>query len=71
MPEGSKNIRTRTDPPFEDIVGVILAGGRSTRYGRNKAFETLGGKSLIGRVVETMTSLFRETILMTNTPSQY
>jgi len=71
MPEGSKNIRTRTDPPFEDIVGVILAGGRSTRYGRNKAFETLGGKSLIGRVVETMTSLFRETILMTNTPSEY
>ena len=71
MPEGSKNTRTSTDPPFEDIVGVILAGGRSTRYGRNKAFETLGGKSLIARVVETMTSLFKETILMTNTPSEY
>ena len=71
MPEGSKNTTDRGTPPFDGIVGVILAGGKSTRYGRNKAFELLGNKPLISYVVETMTSLFQETILMTNTPSEY
>ncbi len=71
MLEGSKNIRDNNTPPFDSIVGVILAGGRSTRYGRNKAFEPLGDKPLISHVVETMTSLFQETILMTNTPAEY
>lgn len=71
MPEDSQNIRVNFSPPIADITGVILAGGKSTRYGRNKALEMLGEKTLIERVVETMSSIFQEVILMTNTPSDY
>jgi len=35
------------------VVGAIIAGGQSTRFGGDdKFFEKLGGKSLIGHVVE-------------------
>ncbi len=71
MPEDSGNTKARPAPPYGNIAGVILAGGKSSRYGRNKAFEKLGGKTLINHVVDTMTSLFQHTILMTNTPSEY
>jgi len=71
MPEGSKNTNSKNTSLIQDATGVILAGGKSTRFGRNKAFETIGGSSLIARVVETMTSLFSETIIITNSPSQY
>lgn len=34
----------------EDIPVVLLAGGRSSRMGANKAFALLGGESLISRI---------------------
>ncbi len=34
------------------IAGVIIAGGRSSRMGREKAFELLDGKTLLDHVVE-------------------
>ncbi|TXI79192.1 MAG: molybdenum cofactor guanylyltransferase MobA [Cupriavidus sp.] len=36
----------------EDIPVVLLAGGRSSRMGFNKAFSQLGGKSLLARIVD-------------------
>lgn len=36
----------------EEVTGVILAGGMSRRLGRNKALEPIGGRPLIGRVLE-------------------
>lgn len=37
-----------------DPVGVILAGGRSSRFGGSKALAELGGKPLIGHVIERL-----------------
>jgi len=71
MPEDSENTKAKIKPPFTDSVGIILAGGKSTRYGRNKALENIGGRTLIEHVVETMTSLFESIILITNTPAEY
>lgn len=33
-------------------LGLVLAGGEARRMGGNKAFREVGGKSLIGRVIE-------------------
>lgn len=37
---------------IQDIGCVVMASGRSTRYGRNKLLEDLGGKPVILRTVE-------------------
>jgi len=40
-----------------DVTGVVLAGGRSSRFGdadANKAVASLGGRTLLGRVVDSL-----------------
>jgi len=44
---------------------VVLVGGRSRRIGRPKAFLDLGGRMLIERVLDVVTDLFPETLLVT------
>lgn len=56
---------------IKDVTGVILAGGKSLRYGRNKAMVKIDGIPLIERVINVMGSLFRHLILITNTPDEY
>ena len=56
---------------IKDVTGVILAGGKSLRYGRNKALVKIDGIPLIERVINVMGSLFRHLILITNTPHEY
>lgn len=53
------------------MTGIILAGGKSKRMGSNKAFLTLEGERLIDRTVRTFRDIFREVILVTNTPFDY
>jgi len=53
---------------ISDVSGIILAGGLSTRIGRDKGGLTLGGSPLGQRVVETIGSIFEEVIYVTNDP---
>ena len=53
------------------IVGVVLVGGMSRRYGRNKALEVLHGERLIDRQIRTIKSLFPEALVVTNEPELY
>jgi molybdopterin-guanine dinucleotide biosynthesis protein A len=62
-----KDIKLR----LEGVTGVILAGGKSTRYGSNKALAEVHGTKLIERVVQTMEPLFEPLLLVTNTPHEY
>ena len=55
----------------QPITGVILAGGKSSRMGQNKALMSLGGKRLVDRVVEVMRSVFDDLLMVTNTPDVY
>lgn len=47
------------------MTSIILAGGRSLRFGRSKALEIIDGKSLVRWVVDRLTPLSREIIIVT------
>ncbi len=54
-----------------DASGVILAGGKSSRMGTNKALLTLHGKTMIESVVGELRKVFPEIIVVTNEPRFY
>ena len=54
-----------------EISGIILAGGKSRRMGRDKAFLELGGRSLIEIVIERVQAVAAEVIIVTNAPQRY
>jgi len=54
-----------------DVTGVVLAGGRSSRYGENKALVKLDGVSLIERVLCAVEAIFHRVVVITNTPDDY
>ncbi|MBW2204007.1 MAG: molybdenum cofactor guanylyltransferase [Deltaproteobacteria bacterium] len=56
---------------IEDVSGVVLAGGMSSRYGKNKALVEFHGIPLIERVLGVMRPIFRHVIIITNTPDEY
>jgi molybdenum cofactor guanylyltransferase len=45
------------DGAIADVAIFILAGGKSTRMGADKAFVTLGGRTLLERALETARSV--------------
>lgn len=72
----TNNLKTAADsrtkhPAISDVVGVVLAGGNSSRFGTNKALAVLDGKTLLNRVTSTLVSVFVERLLVTNTPQIY
>ncbi|MEN8257243.1 MAG: molybdenum cofactor guanylyltransferase [Thermodesulfobacteriota bacterium] len=54
-----------------DTAGVLLAGGKSSRFGSNKALAALQDKPLISHAAELLDCLFEETLLVTNSPADY
>jgi len=56
---------------IRDVTGVILAGGKSSRFGINKAFSEINGSRLIDIVAGLLTSIFTRTVLITNSPEEY
>lgn len=56
---------------YNDITGIILSGGKSTRMGENKSLLKIGDKTAIERIVDLMKQLFPKLILSTNTAEEY
>jgi molybdopterin-guanine dinucleotide biosynthesis protein A len=51
---------------------VILSGGHNSRMdGKNKAFLKIGSKSILDRIIETITPLFDEVLMVTREPELY
>lgn len=51
---------------------VILAGGRNTRMqGRNKAFLPINGRTILDRLLDTLSAIFPEIVLVTRQPQLY
>lgn len=53
------------------MTGIILAGGKSSRMGRNKAFIEWDGVPLIERSLAIFRSVFSEVIISSNHPELY
>lgn len=53
------------------MTGIILAGGKSSRMGFNKALIEINGVSIIERTVNLFKEIFDEIIIITNTPLEY
>ncbi|WP_338471094.1 molybdenum cofactor guanylyltransferase [Niallia sp. XMNu-256] len=52
-------------------TGIILAGGKSSRMGTNKALLTIEGKTVIERIVESLEQMVDHIIIVTNHFSDY
>lgn len=55
----------------DNITGVILIGGLSSRMGRDKAFLEVGGKTIFERVLEVFSANFSEVALVGNRPDRF
>lgn len=51
--------------------GAIMAGGKSSRMGTNKALLDFGGQKLIERIAGQFREWFEQVVLVTNTPAVY
>jgi len=57
---------------FRDISGVILAGGKSSRFGgQPKTKIIIGGNTILSKILRIFGGLFGEVIIVTNTPDEY
>jgi molybdopterin-guanine dinucleotide biosynthesis protein A len=56
---------------YDNITGIILSGGKSTRMGENKSLMKIGNKTIIEHVKDLMQSLFSKVILIANDPDDY
>jgi molybdopterin-guanine dinucleotide biosynthesis protein A len=52
------------------MTSIVLAGGKSLRFGRDKALEEIGGRSLIERVIERLSLLGGDIIVVTSSSDQ-
>jgi len=54
-----------------EAAGIILAGGKSSRFCGNKAFAKIAYKRLIDRIIAELKAVLSKIILVTNTPHEY
>ena len=53
------------------LTGIILAGGKNIRMGKNKAFIQVNGRRIIDRTAALLHEIFEHVILVTNEPLTY
>ena len=54
------------------MTAIILAGGKASRMGgRDKAFLKIGDETLIGIQLRGLKNIFKEIIIVTNSPDRY
>jgi molybdopterin-guanine dinucleotide biosynthesis protein A len=56
---------------MDEIGAVILAGGKSNRMGKNKAFLPLGDKPLFEHVLKICARLFKDIMVITKEPHPF
>lgn len=53
------------------LLGVVMAGGRNTRYGGLKAFAEVGGTRIVDRVIKTLRSVTDDVVVIANDAAAY
>lgn len=56
---------------YDDTTGVILAGGKSNRIGRDKALIKIGDFTAIEIVYQNLKPIFSEVIIIANEPQKF
>jgi molybdopterin-guanine dinucleotide biosynthesis protein A len=57
---------------MKDTTGIILAGGLSRRLDyKNKALLKIGGKSIIQRIINALSEVMANILLITNSPDEF
>ncbi len=56
---------------INNTKGVILAGGRNSRFGSDKALAKINGVRTIDRIIPVMKNVFTEIIIITNNQKLY
>jgi molybdopterin-guanine dinucleotide biosynthesis protein A len=54
-----------------EITGVILAGGKSSRMGRNKALLPVGGVPCVQRIAEALRGVCGDILIVSDDPTPY
>jgi FdhD protein len=62
---------TAAERKIKGVSGVILAGGKSSRMGSNKALLPYKGGRFIEAIHRQLSEIFEEVLLVTNNPEQY
>jgi FdhD protein len=66
-----ERVRMNVQAKISDVAGIVLAGGESSRMGRNKALLEVNGERMIETAYRRMAELFDEVLLVTNSPDVY
>ncbi|MFH1777215.1 MAG: molybdenum cofactor guanylyltransferase [Candidatus Omnitrophota bacterium] len=56
---------------MDEVTGIILAGGKSTRMGKDKSFIPVYGRPIIEIVIDKISSLTSQLLIITNKPCLY
>jgi molybdopterin-guanine dinucleotide biosynthesis protein A len=56
---------------LNNILGVVLAGGKSQRFGKDKSQVKLNDKLLIDYILKEIVGEFNETLIITNKPIKF
>lgn len=62
-----KKIRMQSEP----VTGIILAGGKSSRFGTNKAMFHYKGKPMVELAIEVLRPICSDLLISTNQPDHY
>ncbi|MCX8011355.1 MAG: molybdenum cofactor guanylyltransferase [Ignavibacteria bacterium] len=57
--------------PEKEFTAVILAGGKSSRFGQNKALIKISDETIIERLLKELKKIFSEIILSTNSFDEF
>ncbi len=56
---------------MNSITGIILAGGKNSRFGTDKALLKLGNKTIVEIIAGQLKKVFNEILIIANEPDKY
>jgi len=62
---------SQREDPIAQHIGVVLAGGASTRFGSPKGLATVGGVAIVERVLGAIRAVLPRSVVVANEPAEY